>query len=261
MIELKNLTKKYGDLAAVDHINLEVHPGEIVGFLGPNGAGKTTTIKMMAGILKPTEGTAIIGGYDILRRPLEGKRIFGFIPDRPFIYERLTGSEFLRFVGRLYSLNDKRAVARQARLLELFELEDWKDELVASYSHGMKQRLVMASALLHEPKVLIIDEPMVGLDPKAAGMVKRIFREIARNGVTVFMSTHSLEVAEETCHRIAIILRGRILVDGTLEELGRMARCEDARLEPIFLSLTGGQVTEVGDFLRDKKETSDDSRI
>ena len=251
MIELKNLTKTYGRLTAVDHIDLEVHAGEIIGFLGPNGAGKTTTIKMMAGILKPTEGTAIIAGHDILREPIEAKRAFGFIPDRPFIYERLTGAEFLRFMGCLYAIDGVQADLRRGRLLELFELVEWKDELVSSYSHGMKQRLVMASALLHDPKVLIIDEPMVGLDPKAAKMVKRIFREIARKGVTVFMSTHSLEVAEETCHRIAIIMHGRILVKGTLEELAREAGSGEGRLESIFLELTGGSVTEVGEFLRD----------
>jgi ABC-2 type transport system ATP-binding protein len=251
MIELRNLTKKFGQLTAVDHVNLEVSHGEILGFLGPNGAGKTTTIRMMAGILKPTEGTTLIGGYDILQQPLEAKRIFGFVPDRPFLYERLTGQEFLRFVGKLYNLEPRQAETRQSKLLELFELEAWKHELVASYSHGMKQRLVMASALIHDPRVLIIDEPMVGLDPRAAKMVKGLLREIARSGVTIFLSTHSLEMAEETCDRIAIILRGRILVLGTLEDLARMVGSEPARLEPIFLTLTGGVVTEVGDFLRD----------
>jgi ABC-2 type transport system ATP-binding protein len=252
MIELRNLTKTFGTLTAVDHVDLKVPPGEILGFLGPNGAGKTTTIRMMAGILRPTEGTALIGGFDIRRQPLEAKAIFGFIPDRPFLYERLTGEEFLRFVGRLYRLEDRQAGARQARLLEMFELTEWKDELVASYSHGMKQRLVMASALLHEPRVLIVDEPMVGLDPKAAKMVKRIFREIAGQGVTVFLSTHSLEMAEEVCHRIAIIMHGRILVTGTAEELAREAGTGEARLEPVFLRLTGGVVTDVGEFLREE---------
>ncbi len=251
MIELKNLTKKYGDFTAVDHVNLEVRPGEILGFIGPNGAGKTTTIKMMAGILKPTEGTAQICGHDILHEPLEAKRTFGFIPDRPFLYERLTGEEFLGFTARLYNMDEDQAAGRRARLLELFELEQWKNELVSSYSHGMKQRLVMASALLHDPRVLIIDEPMVGLDPKAARMVKGIFREIADKGVSVFLSTHSLEVAEETCDRISIIMHGRILVTGTLEELADGLRNEEARLEAIFLNLTGGVVTEVGDFLHD----------
>jgi ABC-2 type transport system ATP-binding protein len=257
MIELVNLTKKYDTLTAVDHIDLKVSSGEILGFLGPNGAGKTTTIKMMAGILKPTEGTAIICGHDIVREPVKAKQTFGFIPDRPFIYEKLSGSEFLRFVGRLYGMNGSQAEAREAGLLELFELTRWKDALVASFSHGMKQRLVMASALLHNPRALIIDEPMVGLDPKAARLVKRIFREVARSGVTVFLSTHSLEVAEETCDRIAIIMDGRILTAGTVEDLGSEVETDDDRLESIFLKLTGGMLTDVGDFLRDLQELPD----
>jgi ABC-2 type transport system ATP-binding protein len=257
MIELKNLTKKYSTLIAVDHINLEVSRGEIMGFLGPNGAGKTTTIKMMAGILAPTEGTAIIGGYDITKEPLEAKRITGFIPDRPFIYEKLTGEEFLTFIGRLYNLDGGTMNIRRGKLLELFELDQWKDEPVESYSHGMKQRLVMAASLLHNPKVVIVDEPMVGLDPKAAKMVKRIFRQIASDGACVFMSTHTLEVAEETCDRIAIIMQGKIIAVGTLPELGRIAQREGDSLESIFLQFTGGVVTEVGDFLRYIHEAQD----
>ncbi len=250
MIELKDLTKRFGKFTAVDRLNLKVSPGEILGFLGPNGAGKTTTIKMMTGILKPTRGTAVIGGYDISRHPLEAKRIFGFIPDRPFLYEQLTGGEFLRFVSGLYRLPEARSRTQRRRLLDLFELAAWKDEPVSSYSHGMKQRLVMAASLLPEPKVLIVDEPMVGLDPRAARIVKQIFRQVAATGVSLFMSTHSLEVAAETCDRIAIILQGRLIAEGTQEELARMAEREGASLESVFLELTGGWVTEVGDFLQ-----------
>ena len=257
MIELRNLTKTFGDFTAVDRLNLEVVPGEILGFLGPNGAGKTTTIRMMAGILKPTGGTAIIGGYDIARRPLEAKRTFGFIPDRPFLYEKLTGGEFLRFVSGLYDLPGARGRERRGRLLELFELEAWKNEPVSSYSHGMKQRLVMAGALLPEPRVLIVDEPMVGLDPKAARLVKQIFREAAGAGVSLFMSTHSLEVAAETCDRIAIILQGKLIAQGTVKELERMVDGDGASLESIFLELTGGWVTEVGDFLHKRSPEAD----
>ena len=253
MIKLENLTKNYGDLVAVDQINLEVSKGEVFGFLGPNGAGKTTTIKMIAGVLKPTSGTAYIGGYDISKNPLKAKQIFGFIPDRPFIYEKLTGDEFLTFTSRLYGLNSDNARMRQGKLLDVFELTEWKNEPVESYSHGMKQRLVMAAALLHDPEVVIVDEPMVGLDPKAAKMVKRIFREIANDGVCVFLSTHTLDLVEETCDRVAIIMRGKIKAIGTLDELHVQAGTEDKRLESIFLNITGGVVTEVGDFLRDIK--------
>jgi ABC-2 type transport system ATP-binding protein len=249
MIELKNLTKRFGNFTAVDDLSLTVSPGEILGFLGPNGAGKTTTIKMMTGILKPTRGTAVIGGCDIVRQPLEAKRVFGFIPDRPFLYEQLTGAEFLRFVSGLYRLPEARSRERRSQLLDLFDLAAWKDEPLSSYSHGMKQRLVMASALLHEPRVLIVDEPMVGLDPRGARMVKQIFREEAARGVSLFLSTHSLELAADTCDRIAVILKGRLIAQGTREELGRMAGCKDESLESVFLKLTGGWVTGAGDFL------------
>ncbi len=251
MIEVENLSKKYSEFLAVDNISMDVAGGEVFGFLGPNGAGKTTTIKMMAGVLKPTSGTVRIGGYDIQKEPINAKQIFGYIPDRPYIYEKLTGDEFLTFAGRLYGMNSRNAVMRRGKLLELFELHEWKNEPIESYSHGMKQRLVMASALLHEPSVVIIDEPMVGLDPKAAKMVKRIFREIANDGVCVFISTHTLDLAQETCDRIAIILQGQIIAMGSIQELKAAADSDDGKLESIFLKLTGGVVTEVGDFLRE----------
>jgi ABC-2 type transport system ATP-binding protein len=241
MIRLIHLTKIYRGLRAVDDISLEVRPGTIFGFLGPNGAGKTTTIKMMAGILKPTSGRIMIDGIDLSKDPTAVKKQIGFIPDRPFLYEKLTGVEFLRFVGGLYEMNQKDSLsARIKEVLELFDLVHWGDELIESYSHGMKQRLVMSAALLHRPRVLIVDEPMVGLDPRGARLVKDIFREEARKATTVFMSTHSLEVAQEVCEEIAIIQAGRIIAQGNAEELGKAANVEGS-LESIFLKLTEGK--------------------
>ncbi len=238
MIKLINLTKNYGKLTAVNDINLDVAQGEIFGFLGPNGAGKTTTIKMMAGLLQPTGGKILIGGFDVQQEPLKAKFITGFIPDRPFLYEKLTATEFMRFVANLYEMKDPKK--RISELLDLFGLQDWKDELVENFSHGMKQRLVMASALLHEPKVLVVDEPMVGLDPRGARLVKDIFKDLASKGVCVFMSTHTLEIVEQMCTRVAIINKGEIIAEGSVEDLGRMARMPESHLEPIFLKLTGG---------------------
>ncbi len=240
MIQLINLTKVYRQFRAVDGIHLEVGKGKIFGFLGPNGAGKTTTIKMMAGVLAPTHGRIVIDGMDLLKQAPAVKRIVGFIPDRPFVYEKLSGIEFLHFIAGLYHLEQGAGLERRiSGLLELFELGGWRDELIESYSHGMKQRLVMCAALLHRPRVLIVDEPMVGLDPKAARLVKDIFRREARKGTTIFMSTHSLEVAEEVCGEIAIIQEGRIIAEGTPAELRRQAGV-DGNLEEIFLKLTGG---------------------
>ena len=238
MIKLINLTKIYGKLTAVNNINLEVSPGEVFGFLGPNGAGKTTTIKMMAGLLQPTNGCALIGGYDVQKEPLKAKFITGFIPDRPYLYDKLTATEFMQFVARLYEM--KEPGKRIAELLDLFGLSDWKNELVENFSHGMKQRLVMASALLHHPKVLVVDEPMVGLDPRGARLVKNIFKDLASKSITIFMSTHTLEIVEQMCARVAIINKGDIIAQGSVEDLGRTARMPDSHLEPIFLKLTGG---------------------
>jgi ABC-2 type transport system ATP-binding protein len=238
IIELRNLTKLYKGLRAVDKVNLSIKEGIIFGFLGPNGAGKTTTIKMMAGILKPTSGEIIINGMDLEKEPSAVKKICGFIPDRPFLYEKLTGIEFLRFLTGLYGINNSASTnAILIGLLEKFDLINWKDELIESYSHGMKQRLVMCGALAHDPKVLIVDEPMVGLDPKGARLVKDIFREQARNGKTIFMSTHSLETAQEVCHEIAIIQAGRIIAQGTVDGLTRHSGV-DGNLEDVFLKLT-----------------------
>lgn len=242
MIELIELTKRFGQLVAVDHINLHVKEGEIFGFLGPNGAGKTTTIKMLAGLLKPTSGRALIDGYDVVAHPMEAKRVVGFIPDQPFLYEKLTGVEFLKFMGSLFGMKKDEIQPGISDLLGLFELDGWGEELIESYSHGMKQRLVMSAALLHNPKLIIVDEPMVGLDPKGINLVKRIFRQKSEEGVTIFLSTHTLEIAQQLCHRLGIINRGKIIAMGTLSVL--MKDLEDktgqaGTLESLFLALTG----------------------
>lgn len=238
MIKLTNLTKAYDKLIAVNSINLDIKAGEVFGFLGPNGAGKTTTIKMMAGLLQPTAGSVEIGGFDVQKEPLKAKSITGFIPDRPYLYEKLTAEEFMQFVAKLYIMKDPTARIRE--LLDVFGLTEWSNELVENFSHGMKQRLVMASSLLHNPRVLVVDEPMVGLDPRGARLVKDLFRNLASQGVTIFMSTHTLEIVEAMCTRVAIIHQGNIIAQGNVEELGRLARMPDSHLEPIFLKLTGG---------------------
>jgi ABC-2 type transport system ATP-binding protein len=241
MIKLIHLTKIYKGLHAVDDLNLEVKEGTLFGFLGPNGAGKTTTIKMMAGILKPTSGSIIINGMDLAKEPEKVKQCVGFIPDRPYLYEKLTGMEFMRFIAGLYGMNHAGSPeTRIYHLLDLFDLTHWKDELIETYSHGMKQRLVMCSALLPRPKVLVVDEPMVGLDPRGSRLVKDIFVEESRRKTTLFMSTHSLEVAAEVCQEIAIIQAGKIIARGSSDELKKAAGV-DGGLESVFLKLTEGK--------------------
>jgi ABC-2 type transport system ATP-binding protein len=238
MISLRRLSKRYGSFTAVDAINLEVPRGELFGFLGPNGAGKTTTLRMIAGILRPTAGEISVAGVDLLADPIGAKQRLGFIPDRPFIYEKLTGSEFLRFVAGLYDQEGPEVEHRARELLALFDLEDWRDELVESYSHGMRQKLIISSAFIHRPQVIVVDEPMVGLDPKAARILKDLFREYVRRGHTIMMSTHTLEVAETLCDRIAIIQHGKIRAVGTIQDL-RAESTGGGGLEEIFLKLTG----------------------
>src|SRR5688572_4117969 len=203
MIELTGLTKRYGSFTAVDAIDLNVPKGELFGFLGPNGAGKTTTLRMIAGILRPTAGTVRISGVDVAADPTTAKARLGFIPDRPFIYEKLTGIEFLRFVAGLYGAEGERIEHRARELMALFDLEDWRDELVESYSHGMRQKLIISSAFVHRPEVIVVDEPHVGLDPKATWILKDLFREYTNRGNTILMSTHTLAVAEDMCDRVA----------------------------------------------------------
>jgi ABC-2 type transport system ATP-binding protein len=238
LIQLTGLTKRYGDFTAVAGIDLSVRRGELFGLLGPNGAGKTTTLRMIAGILQPTAGTIAIGGVSLADDPVAAKSRLGFIPDRPFIYEKLTGTEFLRFVAGLYGQGGDEIDRRGEELLALFDLVDWKDELVESYSHGMRQKLIIASAFVHRPEVIVVDEPMVGLDPKAARLLKDLFRAYVERGNTIVMSTHTLEVAETLCDRIAIVQNGRIAAMGTMAEL-RSNTGYDSGLEDIFLRLTG----------------------
>lgn len=237
MIQLSDLTKDYGTTLAVNKLNLNVAAGEIYGFIGPNGAGKTTTIRMMGGILAPTSGKIIIGGLDMSKNPVEGKKIIGFIPDRPFLYEKLTGMEFLRFSSDLYDVNRKIFPEKAKNLLQQFALWNWADELIEAYSHGMKQRLIIAAALLHDPQVLIIDEPMVGLDPEAVHMVKDILKELAARETTVFVSTHTLSIAEDLCHRIGMIHKGTLLAEDNLDELKNIAKLGEAKLEEVFLTI------------------------
>jgi ABC-2 type transport system ATP-binding protein len=245
MIKIINLTKKFGHLIAVDNLNLEIPPGEIFGFLGPNGAGKTTTIRILTGLVKPTSGQALVGGYDVQKEPERAKKIIGLVPDQPFLYQKLTGGEFLNFVADLYEVPLQLKERRIRELLYLFEMNEWKDILIEEYSLGMQRKLVMASVLLHNPQVIFLDEPLVGLDPKAGRLIKRIFQELSQRKVTIFMSTHTLEIAEKLCHRIGIIQDGRLVALGTNEELRRKAEREGemakrAGLEDIFLQLTGG---------------------
>ena len=237
MIKLQELTKDYGTTVAVNKLTLNVAPGEIYGFIGPNGAGKTTTIRMMGGILAPTSGNIIIGGLSMARKPVEVKKMIGFVPDRPFLYEKLTGMEFLKFSADLYNVKSDTFLQKAESLLQQFALREWADELVEAYSHGMKQRLIIASALLHDPQILIIDEPMVGLDPAAVRMVKDILKELATHQTTVFISTHTLSIAEDLCHRIGLIHKGKLLAEGTLDELKHIANLGEAGLEEVFLTI------------------------
>lgn len=244
MIEIEGLTKRFGDLYAVRDLTLKVKAGEIFGFLGPNGAGKTTTVKVLTGLMQPTSGSVRIAGYDIVTQTLSAKRNLGLVPDEPFVYPKLTGAEFLRLIGDLYEVPVDRQRRRIPELLEMFELENWGGELIESYSHGMRQKIVIAGILLHEPKALFLDEPLVGLDPKSAKMVKEIFKTLAKRGCAIFMCTHVMEIAERICDRIGIMIEGRLIAEGTVSELrGRSEvgkESGEAPLEDIFLSLTGG---------------------
>lgn len=237
MIRARQIEKRYGSFQAVHPMDLDVHDGEVFGFLGLNGAGKTTTLRMLGGVLPPTAGDIAIDGVDLRESPVEARRRMGFIPDRPYLYDKLTAREFLSFLGEIYGVTGRRLVERTAAVLALQELEEQADALVESFSHGMKQRLTLAGALLHEPRVLIVDEPMVGLDPRGARLIKKVFRELAAEGRSVFLSTHTLDVAAEICDRLAIVHKGRIDRCGTVAEV-----CNGERLEDVFLRVTGGEL-------------------
>ena len=240
MIRLADLTKRYGKFTAVDNISLHVPRGELFGLLGPNGAGKTTTMRMIAGILRPTSGSISVAGIDLLARPLAAKARLGFIPDRPFVYDKLTGGEFLRFAAALYGQQGAVVERRIDELLELFELTPWKGELTENYSHGMRQKLIICGAFVHRPELIVVDEPMVGLDPKSARLLKDLFRQFVDRGGTVLMSTHTLEIAEVMCDRVAIVYRGKVAAQGTMADLREQTASGNSSLEDIFLKLTGG---------------------
>lgn len=250
MIETQHLAKRYGDKVAVDDVSLQVNGGEIFGFLGPNGAGKTTTIKVLVGLLQPTAGLVKVAGFDVQAQPLLAKAACGYVPDEPNLYAKLTGRELLRFVGDLYGLDRQQVERRAEELLRLFDLTAAGDDTIDSYSHGMKQKAALAAALVHDPSVLVLDEPTVGLDPKSARLIKDFLRQMADRGAAVFLSTHILEIAEHMCDRIGIIDRGQLIAVGTMEELRALGRGEST-LEDIFLTLTGGaEYAEIAEVLR-----------
>jgi ABC-2 type transport system ATP-binding protein len=245
MIELSDVTKKYGAKTAVDRLSLRIEPGELFAFLGPNGAGKTTTIKLACGLLFPTAGTVRVGGFDLQSDGDRARQMISYVPDQPYLYEKLTCREFLHFIADMYGLDPAHARRRIGEMIELFNLKDFVDDLTESYSHGMKQRSVFAAALLHEPKVLIVDEPTVGLDPRSVRLLKDLLRQEAKRGATVFLSTHSLDVAQELANRIGIVEGGRLISCGPLEALRRQAAL-DGSLEEVFLKLTQEAAAENG---------------
>ncbi len=251
LIQTRNLVKRYGDKVAVDDISFDVRAGEIFGFLGPNGAGKTTTIKIIVGLLRPTSGSVMVAGYDVQQQPTQAKASSGYVPDTPNLYAKLTGRELLRFVGDLYDLDRQLATRRVDELLRTFDLTSAADDTIDSYSHGMQQKTALAAALMHDPKVLVLDEPTVGLDPKSARLIKDILRQMAERGTAVFLSTHILEIAERMCDRIGIINQGKLIAAGTMEELRALDQSGQASLEDIFLSLTGGtEEAEIAEILK-----------
>jgi ABC-2 type transport system ATP-binding protein len=250
LIETQHLIKRFGQKAAVNDISFTVNAGEIFGFLGPNGAGKTTTIKMIVGLLQPSAGMVKVAGYDVQTQPLQAKAASGFVPDTPNLYPKLTGKELLRFVGDLYEVDAVQVGRRSEELLKLFDLDEAANDPIDSYSHGMQQKTALAAALIHDPKVLVLDEPTVGLDPRSARLIKDMLRQLAERGAAVFLSTHILEIAERMCDRIGIINKGELIAVGSMEELRSLGKGETS-LEDIFLSLTGGtEYAEIAEVLR-----------
>jgi ABC-2 type transport system ATP-binding protein len=238
MLKLTNLTKKFGNFTAVNNINLEINSGDFFGFLGQNGAGKTTTIKMITGLYAPTNGTVHICGYDIQNDPLEAKKLIGYVPDQPFLYEKLTGREFLYFCGGLYRIGKKELKNKIDETIEQLKIEQWVDKRTEEYSQGMKQRITIASALLHNPRLIVIDEPMIGLDPQSVFIVKNILKQKAAEGVAIFISTHSLNIAEEICTRIGIIKNGRMIFEDIREVVEHIKGTDHINLESLFLQIT-----------------------
>ena len=237
MIEFRNVSKRYGTKLAVNDLSLKIEAGELFAFLGPNGAGKTTTIKMICGLLFPTTGEVLVGGYNVVRDGDKARELLSYVPDQPYLYEKLSGREFLWFIAELYGLTRADAERRIAEVIELFNLHDFVDDLTERYSHGMRQRTVFASALVHRPKILIVDEPTVGLDPRSIRLLKDLLRKEAKSGTTVFLSTHSLDIAQELADRIGIVDHGRLITCGNLDALRKQASL-DGSLEDVFLKLT-----------------------
>jgi ABC-2 type transport system ATP-binding protein len=252
-ISCRQLRKSFGDFEVLRGIDLEVERGEMFGFLGPNGAGKTTTIRVLTGLLLPSAGTVEVAGYDLLKSPQEVKRRVGYVPDRAFLYPKLTAREFLEFVGHLYQRAPEQVERVSAPLLERFDLAEWTDDLIEAYSHGMRQKLALIAALIHEPDILVIDEPMTGLDPRRARVMKTLLAELVDSGRTVFLSTHTLQVAEELCSRVAIVQKGLIVARGTLDDLRRQAMADQGSLEAVFLRLTEDGGTEPVDELEERR--------
>ena len=238
MIRVEQLTKRYGSTVAVEGLDLHAVPGEILGFLGPNGAGKTTTIKMIAGLFAPTSGTVIVNGFNIVTHPIDAKRTLAYVPDQPFLYDKLTGREFLYFVGGLYKMQKDLVHRRVAEVIEHFEIGRWVDKKAEDYSQGMRQRISIAAALVHQPKTIIVDEPMIGLDPRSSKIVRETLRQQAKAGVSILMSTHSLPVAEELCDRIGIIHNGRLVYCDTKDGMRAFEASMDGKLESVFLEIT-----------------------
>ncbi len=248
MIQTTGLSKQFGEFQAVDNVNLQIGNGELFAFLGPNGAGKTTTIKMMVGLLRPTTGQVIIDGFDMQQQSLEAKARIGYVPDEAYLYDKLTAREFLRFIARLYRVEPKTAEERAEALLDYFDLAEKGDELVQGYSHGMKQKVSLAGALLHDPAVIFLDEPTVGLDPKSARQMKDTLRSLCAKGVTVFLTTHILEIAEQLATRVGIINQGKLIAVGTMNELRTLDQNRDDSLEDIFLRLTDEAEAESNEY-------------
>ena len=237
MICIENVRKEYGTKVAVEGLSLTINGGELFAFLGPNGAGKTTTIKMVCGLLRPSAGRITVCGHDVATDPIAAKAVMAYVPDQPFLYDKLSGMEFLNFIGDMYAVPRDERVKEIDRMIEIFDMKGWCRELTETYSHGMKQRVVLAATLLHHPKVIVLDEPLVGLDPHTARLVRDILKEEAKRGTTIFMSTHVIPIAEDTADRIAILVNGRIAALGPMSELRRQSKV-DGRLEEIFFKIT-----------------------
>ena len=237
MLRFENVTRTYGSRVAVDKLNLHVDRGELFALLGHNGAGKTTTIKMLVGLLRPTSGTIRVGPYDVVESPREVSRLIGYVPDLPFLYDKLSGREFLRFVADMYGMSESASIEAVEREAQRFQLNDFLDQLTESYSHGMRQRTVFASALLHEPELLVVDEPMVGLDPHSIRLVKDLLKSYAESGKVVLMSTHTLEVAEAICDRVGVMKSGKIVFEGKVEEMRQLNPSAGQSLESLYLAM------------------------